>query len=311
MSELNIIAEGLGFPEGPVALSDGSVVVVELAHARITRIAADGTKTVVAEPGGGPNGLAVGPDGKLYCANNGGSMTWVDHGGLMAPGPHDPSRYSGGRIERIDLDTGAVEVVYDSCDGRPLRSPNDIVFDDQGGFWFTDLGITFERTQDRTGLFYGKADGSSITEAIFPLDCPNGIGLSPDGKRLYTAETFTGRLISWELSGPGTPVLIPGLAGHGGTVLRGLGGEREMHGLDSLAVDGEGWVCVGTLMAGGITAVDPTGGTVEFYPTGDPLTTNICFGGPDLRTAFVTLSGTGRLASMPWPRPGLALAHSR
>ena len=89
-------------------------------------------------------------------------------------------------------------------------------------------------------------------------------------------------------------------------VLYGLPG---MQYLDSLAVDGEGWVCAATLFNGGITAISPDGTRVEHHATGDLMTTNICFGGDDLRTAYVTLSSTGRLVSFPWPRPGLRLAH--
>ena len=311
MPELEVVAEGLRFPEGPVALSDGSVVLVEIGRGAITRVGADGEKEVVAEPGGGPNGAAFGPDGKLYVCNNGGSFTWVDTGELLAPGPHDPSAYSGGRIERIDLDSGEVEVLYDSCDGRPLRGPNDIVFDREGGFWFTDHGIREERTSDRTGVFYAKPDGSQIREVIFPLDAPNGIGLSPEGDRLYVAETYTGRVWWWDVTAPGEVELVPGILPHGGTVLRGLGGERGLQGLDSLAVDGEGHVCVATLVNGGISAIAPDGSSVDFVETGDPFTTNICFGGDGLRTAFLTLSGTGRLASTEWPRAGLELAYGR
>ena len=89
-------------------------------------------------------------------------------------------------------------------------------------------------------------------------------------------------------------------------VLYGLPG---MQFLDSLAVDGDGWVCVATIYNGGITAISPDGTEVEHYATGDLMTTNICFGGDDLRTAYVTCSSTGQLVSFPWPRPGLRLAH--
>lgn len=311
VAELTILAEGLRFPEGPIALRDGSVVVVEVAAGRITRIAPDGSKTVVAEPGGGPNGLAIGPDGKLYVCNNGGSFTWHEHDGLLLPGAHDPSLYQGGRIERIDLDSGAVEVLYTECAGNPLFAPNDIVFDAEGGFWFTDHGIVGERSKSRSGIYYATTDGSSISEVIFGLDSPNGIALSPDGSRLYTAETFTGRVWFWDVSAPGEVVPAPGILGHGGTLLRGLGGERAFAGLDSMAVDGEGWVCVATLIEGGITAVSPDRERVEFHSTGDLMTTNICFGGDDLATAFLTLSGSGRLVTTAWPRPGLELAFGR
>jgi gluconolactonase len=77
---------------------------------------------------------------------------------------------------------------------------------------------------------------------------------------------------------------------------------------DSLGVDGDGWVCIATLANGGITSVSPDGANVEFLETGDPLTTNICFGGVDLRTAYITCSGTGRLLATEWPRPGLQMA---
>ena len=86
-----------------------------------------------------------------------------------------------------------------------------------------------------------------------------------------------------------------------------LAGLPGMQMLDSLAVDGEGHVCVATLVNGGITSISPDGSSVEHYATPDPLTTNICFGGEDLRTAFITLSGTGVLVKATWPRPGLAL----
>jgi gluconolactonase len=307
MTEIRELASGLQFPEGPVWLADGSIVLVEIARGALTRVHPDGRKSLVAETGGGPNGAALGPDGKLYVTNNGGSFTWHDLGGLRVPGPTPPG-HRGGRIERVDLESGKVEVLYESCDGRPLLGPNDLVFDGAGGFWFTDHGTTRERSRDRTGVFYARADGSSIREVIFPLDAPNGIGLSPDGRRLYVAETHTGRVWSWEVPRPGEIAPAPGFGAAGGTLLAGLPGFQL---LDSLAVDAEGWVCVATLVNGGITALAPDGSRSEFHALPDPLTTNVCFGGPELRTAFATLSGTGRLVSFPWPRRGLRLAHAQ
>jgi gluconolactonase len=304
MADIREIASGLEFPEGPVWMPDGSIVLTEIRRGTITRVSPDGRKTVVAQTGGGPNGAAIGPDGKLYVCNNGG-FEWHDEYGLVVPG-NQPKDYIGGRIQRVDLDTGKVEDLYTECDGRPLRGPNDIVFDASGGFWFTDLGKKRERDADRTGVFYARPDGSSIREVLFPLDGgPNGIGLSPDGKRLYVAETFTGRLWAWDVSAPGEVAPAPGLGGAGGTLLLGLPG---MQLFDSLAVDGAGNVCVATLVNGGITIVPPSGEPVRHVAMPDPLTTNICFGGPDLCTAFITLSGTGRLVATEWETPGLRLA---
>ena len=136
------------------------------------------------------------------------------------------------------------------------------------------------------------------------MDGPNGIGLSPEGDRLYVAETPTGRVFYFELEGPGRIKPNPA-SPNGGHLLVGLPGLQLF---DSLAVDSAGNVCVATVINGGITIVSPDGKNVEHVPTGDPLTTNIAFGGPDLRTAYITLSGTGRLVAMPWGTPGLRLA---
>jgi gluconolactonase len=296
------VARGLAFPEGPVCLPDGSVLVVEIRRGTLTRVAPDGAQTVVARTGGGPNGAAIGPDGRVYVCNNGGFEGHVA-GGLVVPG-NQPADYTGGSIQRVDLASGRVETLYTACEGRGLRGPNDLVFDAQGGFWFTDHGKTRPRDRDRTGVFYALPDGSSIREVIFPMDAPNGIGLSPDGRRLYVAETHTGRVFWWELAGPGVVRPNP-FAAHGGHLLIGLPG---MQLLDSMAIDAEGNVCVATLVNGGITILAPDGSRSEHVALPDPLTTNLAFGGEDLRTAFVTLSGTGRLVAMPWRTPGLRLA---
>jgi gluconolactonase len=306
MAEVREICSGLFFPEGPVAMADGSVVLVEIGRGTITRVASDGSSQVVAEPGGGPNGAALGPEGKLFVCNNGAAFDYTEMEGLTVP-EQPPSNYTFGRIERVDLDSGEVEVLYDSCDGRPLRAPNDLVFDARGGFYFTDHGLREERTSDRTAVYYAQPDGSSISEVIFPLDAPNGVGLSPDGSRIFVAETYSACVWWWEVGGPGDVKTPPGLLPHGGALLNRLPGFQY---LDSLGVDGDGNVCVATLGSGGITSLSPEDGSVvEFVETGDLFTTNVCFGGEDRRTAYITASGTGRLLATEWARPGLELAY--
>ena len=105
--EIRTLAEGLGFPEGPVALAAGSVLLVEIFAGTLTRVSPDGTKMIVARPGGGPNGAALGPDGKCYICNNGG-FRWHIEGSHRRP-LMQADDYSGGRIERIDLETSVVE----------------------------------------------------------------------------------------------------------------------------------------------------------------------------------------------------------
>ena len=295
------ITTGLQFPEGPVAMPDGSVILTEMFASRLTRVAPDGTKSTVAEINGAPNGLAVGPDGALYLCNNGNAFSPLNAGGLLYPGPFDESKYIGGRIQRVDIATGTVTDLYTHCGDAQLRAPNDIVFDKQGGFYFTDHGTRTERSADRTGIYYAKPDGSFIEEVAFPTDGPNGIGLSPDEKTLYWAETHTGRVYQRAITSPGK--LAPPDAS---TVLCGLPGYQLF---DSLAVDGDGNVCVATLINGGITVVSPQGEVLQHIAVDDRITTNICFGGPDNQTAYITASSTGRLLAMKWPYKGLKLNY--
>jgi len=297
------IASGLRFPEGPVALPDGSVLVVEIAAGRLTRVAPDGKISVVANIGGGPNGAAIGPDGECYVCNNGG-FTWVEHDdGLLRP-TLKAADYASGRIERVNLATGQVERLYDTCGGVALRGPNDLVFDSAGGFWFTDLGKVHERHIDRGAVFYATADGKTISEPIFPITTPNGIGLSKDEQTVYVAETEGARLWSFQSPTCGQISKERWPSPNGGRLLYGWASYSRF---DSLAVEDGGNICVATLIRGGITVVSPQGRVVEFWQTPDPYCTNICFGGPELRTAYITLSGYGSLIAVDWPRPGLPL----
>ncbi|HVB16505.1 MAG TPA: SMP-30/gluconolactonase/LRE family protein [Stellaceae bacterium] len=300
--EFRTLAEGLQFPEGPVALADGSVLLVEIASGALTRVMPDGTKTVAARPGGGPNGAAIGPDGKCYVANNGG-FEWHREGGHIRP-LTQARDYAGGRIERVDMATGAVEVLYRACGEVPLKGPNDLVFDANGGFYFTDLGKRRPRDMDIGALYYAKADGSFITEVAYPMVTPNGVGLSPDGKTLYVAETEAARLWAFRVEAPGVVQKEPWPSPHGGRLVAGMGGYQRF---DSLAVQADGRICVATLINGGITVISPDGRHVEHHPMPDPMTTNICFGGPDMKTAYITLSWTGRLVAVDWPAAGLRL----
>ena len=299
-----IVAEGLAFPEGPVVMADGSVILVEIKAGRITRVRPDGRTETVATPGGGPNGAAIGPDGALYVCNNGG-FEWSDMGGLMLPGGA-AADYETGRIERIDIATGKVERLYDACDGVPLSGPNDIVFDAAGGMWFTDLGKHFHGHTSHGGLFYAAADGSRIICAERGPNL-NGVGLSPDGRTVYAAHTDQRLLLAWDITGPGSvgPSPIPALPGRVVTSWPG----RIL--LDSLAVEANGNIAQATLVERpGICSVDPATGAQEWFDFPDLLTTNIAFGGADMMDAFVCLSTTGKLAKCRWPRPGLRLAFN-
>jgi len=299
-----VLAKGLKFPEGPVAMPDGSVLVVEIQGQRLMRVLPNGDLKVAAHLGGGPNGAALGPDGCCYVCNNGG-FSWRTDDGFTRP-TGESADYTGGCIQRVNLADSKVETLYTHCDGVPLRGPNDIVFDAHGGFWFTDFGKKFADRLLLGGLYYARTDGSFIRRAAFPFMTPNGIGLSPDGKTLYAAETETSRLWSYPVRGPGELQLQPFPSPNGGQLVHGLPGYQRF---DSLALEESGNICVATLVRGGISVFSPDGKLIEFHEAPEGYCTNICFGGPERRTAYITLSGYGQLFEAEWPRPGLRLQH--
>lgn len=285
---MEIVAEGLAFPEGPVVMADGSVIVVELAGGRITRCWNGRTETVC-EIGGGPNGAAIGPDGALYVCNSGG-LDLVKLQNARGPG-HE------GRLERVDLNTGKVERLYDSCDGIALEAPNDIVFDADGRIWFTDLGKMHDGIRTASGLFSALPNGSAIAAINRHAVSYNGVGLSPDGAHVYVADTHQARLWRYdrrvEAQHPAWVATAPGPAG-----------------FDSLAVTAAGNICVATLYDGGISTITPEGAVSKFAIEGEPYVTNIAFGGEDMRDAWITLSTTGRLVKTRWDEPGLRLNYN-
>lgn len=304
---LTPLAEGLRFPEGPVALADGSVALVEIAAGRITRIGPDGAKTVLASPGGGPNGLALGADGLLYCTNNGG-FAWHEEPGLLRPSGQAED-YAGGRLEVIEPRTGAVRVLYDRCDGHRLCGPNDLVIGRDGGIWFSDLGKVRARDRDLGFAYWAAPDGSRIVQVCGPFPGgANGIALSPDERTLYVAETETGRLWSFAIEAPGQVRRLAWPSSSGGHMLYAAGGFRRF---DSIAVQADGAIAIATLVSGEILVVGPDGSLRQSVRMPESMPTNIAFAGADMRTALVTLSTTGRLVACAWDAPGLKLNDGR
>src|ERR1700760_4615712 len=112
MPDIKILARDLGFPEGPVWMADGSVILGEISGKKVTRVAPDGSKTEIGKAGGGPNGVATGPDGALYVCNNGGAV-YETTPSFLSTGP--ALDYKGGSIQRIDPKTGETRVLYTEC----------------------------------------------------------------------------------------------------------------------------------------------------------------------------------------------------
>ena len=358
---LTVVAEGLGFPEGPVAMQDGSLYFVDIKDQVLMRLDPGATPEIVASIPGGPNGLAIGPDGFGYVCNNGGVFDFdemppdpkkgprnrndyilkpdpkcpgqnygknVIHGtGEQVPGP---DHLAAGSICRVNLKTGTVTELYGPAKGDSLIAPDDIVFDahgPEGSFWFTDCGYQNRRIVRKGGVYAGHVSGAGPTW-MAEVPSANGIGFSPKGDTLYVADTLFGRLWALEMdvarNTDGTPVRhaltrrvkIPAGSPFPGRALLTLPG---LQWVDSLKVEDGGRVCIATLLTGGITIFDPADNSVDFLPVGDPipgmslgdpLTSNLCFGGPDMRDVWITASATGKIYHGRWPRPGLKLAFN-
>jgi gluconolactonase len=279
---METVAEGLAFPEGPVVMADGSVIVVELASSRITRCW-NGRKEVVCEIGGRPNGAAIGPDGALYVCNNGG-LDLTRFQNARGPGCE-------GRIERVDLATGTFERLYDNCDGIALEAPNDLVFAADGTLWFTDLGKTHDGIRTASGLFACRRDGTAITAIDRHPISYNGVGLSPDGTTVYCADTHQARLYRYkavpEAQRPQWVATAPGMSGSTASRSRRPETSASQRSIRA-ALRRSRW----------------TGRRPSFD---DRYTTNIAFGGEDMQDAWITLSASGRLIEVRWDEPGLRL----
>jgi gluconolactonase len=224
--------------------------------------------------------------------SNNGAVWETKNGGLIPGAQREP-----GRIERVDLATGRFERVYESCDGLPLRGPNDLVFDSTGRLWFTDLGVIEDQARVYVGGLFTAEPGGKLTAIYRRSVSYNGIGLSPDQKHVLVADTLQARIYRFDnCAEPQEPIYV-------GTALGPVG-------FDSLAVTQAGNVCAATVFEGGITTVTPAGEMSMLRIPEEPYVTNIAFGGEDMRDAYITLLTTGKLVKTRWDEPGLKLAFN-
>lgn len=285
-----VLAKGLQFPEGPVPMADGSVIFCEITAKRLSRWQpGGGVEAVFDFAGGAPNGATLGPDGALYICNNGGR----------------PPAYVGGALQRLDLSTRTLKTLYTTVAGNPLSGPNDLVFDEWGDIWFTDMGRTLSRTQELGGLYWAKADGSEAREIAYPIAGANGVALAPDRRTLYVVQTFQRQVQALKITGRGQVAHAGGKA-----VVKGLIGLAGFANCDSMAVEANGDLVIANWLAG-TTVVSPAGRLVEQRSFAPYNVTNLAFGGADLRTLYLTANAPdgGVLLRARWPRAGLKLLY--
>ena len=253
-----VVAEGLGFPEGPLVLGPGRVAWVEQYPGRVA-IVEDGAVRTLAHVGGSPNGLALAPDGAIFVTQNGGKL-----GDWYSEDPRVPGL-------QVILPDGTVETAVTEAGGRPLRRPNDLCFAPDGSLWFTDPG-DYAPDEAIAGWICRYAGG--VAEIVHELDnvYPNGIAIDHDGRVLWV-ETHTHLVRSAD------------------GVVADLGPEGTG---DGFALADDGTLLVGTAFSGALHVVAPGADGARAVTTvrwaDDLLLSNCAFDGHAL---WVTDATTG------------------
>lgn len=274
------LASGCGFTEGPVAHGD-QLVFTSINRGRVYRVPIGGGQVVpVAETGGGPNGAAIDAQGRLWIAQNGGQVI-PTRSAIASP----PS------IQRIDAD-GRVERI--ASDG--LTAPNDCAFGPDGRLWFTDPSGSTQVEPPLPGKLWAMDVGSGHCELMLDkLAHPNGLAFSPDRESLLVGETRRQRILRLRC----TPA---------GWREAGVFAQMPVGEPDGMAFDSKGRLWVAATGADALVVFDESGRHFATVPIGSPsFPTNVCFGGPQRRTLFVTAPKGGRVICAEVDTPGLPL----
>jgi gluconolactonase len=277
------LAAGLGLTEGPLWTRDGRLLVVSISRGTVFEIdLGGGGARALADVGGAPSGLAEDADGAIWIAQGGSHLR------------RDPDREVPPAVQRLD---GAHAQLVATAQ---LAAPNDLVVGPAGLLWFTDPhGAALHGTPEPGRIWtLDRRDGALRLAAEGAL-YPNGLAFAPDPAVLYVAETATRRLLRYPCA--------DGVLG-ASEVLAELSDGHP----DGLAVDAAGNLVVAATTAGAVIVLDPDGVELERIETGTgSVPTNVCYGGPELATLFVTVAKGGRVLAVPRKVPGLPLPPFR
>lgn len=282
------VTGGLRIPESPLIIGTDSVLVCEVRGRCITRVNSDGTKKEIVALAGRPAGIAAGPDGALYIADIGAAAS-----ATAAAVP--------GSVLRVDPDTRAVTPLLIAVEDKPPVAPDDLVFDSEGGFYFTDAGNLDPKASavSLTGIYYH--DGKSARRVAAVSLPTNGIDLSADGKRLYWTEYRTGRVYMREVIAPG--VLKEPARPNEDCIYSHPAPVRFF---DSLRVDAEGCVTIAIHEESpkgrsSLLTLNSEGRPIENVEMSEGMTTSLAC---DWRTPTVYITSGEHLLKMAWPRLG-------
>ena len=288
--EHELLAEGLGWAEGPTVLPDGRICFVETYRSQISVWERDKGVSRYAYTAGGPNSCVLGADGVLYACQNGGTT-----------GPWRAEEMVTPSIQRIAREGGQAEIIATELDGRRFNGPNDLVFGPDGRLYFTDPGTYRPDEPEPSYLFVLEADGSGrLLAELDPPTFPNGIAIEADGSVVW-AESYTG--------------MVRRLDPASGAIedIARLPGDHPI--ADGMAVGADGLLYVTTVNGGGIDVIRPDGAFQRHIKVGN-VPTNCVFSGRDLIMTDAGIladsadaSYGGQLWRLPIDTEGLATWH--
>jgi gluconolactonase len=273
------IAAAVAFTEGPAVDREGNVYFTDIINQRIMKLGLDGLLSIYRENSNVANGLLIDPQGRLVACEG----AEFERPGVKLKGKP--------RVTRTDLKTGKIEVLGDNYEGQPLQGPNDVTIDGRGRLYFTDMaGVAVYRID---------APGKVARILAAPeIQRPNGIQISPDDRKLYLIEANQAqggaRMIrAYDLQPDGTVGnmrvhynFYPGRSADGMSIDT-QGNLYASAGLNQLRGTSE------TLdTKAGVYVISPAGTLLKFIPIPEDLITNNAFGGPDMKTLYVTAGKT-------------------